>query len=454
MRWGLLIAAVLIAALGLLLMRDPLVDRTEDRRNGPESTLVSGTSKSARSADARSRSVLFGRVTRRGESVAARVELRALGLDPHPLDEPPDSPMEAAAADPESGFRFENLEPGTYEIRAIAEDGAIGAAVAVIERSRAHVRKDVPLAVGPHTLRARVRWGDGTAFEGRVVVGDRRIATDSAGRFEVPGLDTGLVVLRFELPGRFRSGPREIWLPDENDLDLTVGLGWKELTGRVVSAVDDRPIAGAVLTATLWSRSMVTSRSRAVSGEAGEYRLGSPAGRGTMTVTAPGFADWHGSFEHGSMDRLEVRLLPAATLHGVVRRADDGTPVPGVVVRRPGGRRNRNRPVEAVTDGDGRYRFERAEPGRWSVHVFGGGWMSKGLLTLDRDGFDPNGVHLRHGETVERRSAWRAGSRSVVGCSGRTARPHPAVKCECMRCRPRGLPSGGRARSDRPDDST
>lgn len=163
------------------------------------------------------------------------------------------------------------------------------------------------------------------------------------------------------------KGPRTLRLPV-----------LETLAGRVVSAADGRPVAGALV----WSQEPGEARR---TGADGVYRLDVVAGRDAWIQTAaPGFlgADDQVGVQTGTRRGPTLALEPALAAAGVVVD-EQGRPVPGVEVRATPqlGRRIRSATMRSGgtsrTSGSGRFRF---------------GGLAAGLaheLRLSRAGFAP-----------------------------------------------------------------
>lgn len=184
-----------------------------------------------------------GYVTRHGFPVPARVELRRkpAGDD---LESPLvllGPPLAVVSPDERGVFRFDRLEPGTYELRAIAE-GAIDFRSFEVERPghRLTVRLS-PAPMGP-VVAGRAVWADGAPFHGTVSSQTGVVATDHEGAF---ALTTGARherrIVLFE-KGRIR---RSIVVPTDGQVVVDAGL--VPSAGRILAADLGVPLAGARL---------------------------------------------------------------------------------------------------------------------------------------------------------------------------------------------------------------
>jgi hypothetical protein len=222
-------------------------------------------------------------------------------------------------------------------------------------------------------------------------------STDERGRYQVDDVYTDFVKVQVRGP----VGLATTYWPDaytfgeapalrvtaagaRADVDLPKG---GSVTGQVVDARTGQPVAGARVTAqaasgTVWEQ--VGSTGLGIAAQPGSFILVDlpPVPVALWVQAAPGSRHLHQWFDDAayigqarwidggaSTSGLTVRLREGAELSGTVRD-DSGSPVPGAtvsVVGCPG-----LCPHVAVTDAEGRYRFDALVPGRaMRVHADG-----------------------------------------------------------------------------------
>jgi RNA polymerase sigma-70 factor (ECF subfamily) len=225
-----------------------------------------------------------------------------------------------SAADGTFSFR---LDPGRMvNLRATAESLAgveldslqAGERVRVVMPEPVRLKVEVrtsdgpPLASTPVHLFSKANWGLG----GQLV--DRTESTDASGsaRFSdlVPGVGTWIDVLATE---DGYAGWTEVTLPREGETSVQIALPkGRTLTGRVVDARTDRPIAGANL-AMLW-----TFSHRVTTDADGRYRMPGWTGKGVSAIHVQ--AEGYGAEYRvvGEASTIDFALEPGATLVGRV----------------------------------------------------------------------------------------------------------------------------------------
>jgi len=356
-------------------------------------------------------------VARRGKPEAARLVLYERSRRPAYLPNsysvlPPEGllPIEgihdaepAATATADGGGRgsFEGLPPGLYDVVAVAPDGRSANAMAWLQTQgeRIHVRLDV--RGGSEVLRGRVMHEDGRPFRGFVgAVGEHDtgpplgpnpspVGTD--GRFELTGLDVGVLRVVAWTPGRFAVRTLSLVLPRPGELVIVVDRGLSEREGRVLADRDGRPVAGAVVLASTESvPGLAYAEARAVTDGEGRFRLPVPDVPVDVSIRATGYVPHAGMRWFSSSAATEIRLLRPGIVRGRVLSAADGAPVAGVPVfvvpQGPGMN------TAGLSGPDGRYEVPDATPTESTVFACGGGWVSKDFLTTTPGGYDPLGA--------------------------------------------------------------
>jgi len=208
--------------------------------------------------------------------------------------------------------------------------------------------------------------------------------TSADGLFSVPVPEGGkeMALLLFAEDGRFLEASLAPPVREEKGPQVLSLPALETLEGRVVSAADGRPIAGALV----WNMDPGMFRR---SGADGSYRIeavGMPGFPRVVQAAAPGFLISHGQMSTGgSPQGPTVALEPSWAAGGVVVD-EQGQPVAGVMVRalpqpsmyRPGS----SEPGVARTAASGRFRISRLES------------ATPYLLRLSKTGFAPATAEL------------------------------------------------------------
>jgi hypothetical protein len=348
------------AALLLLLLGSEDGDRKAPLFEGHHSP----TGSAGPCADAKSDTLtafVSGTVTKRGKPVAATVSVRTL----------PAGEVIAKGRAGDDG-RFELTCPPTTdcEVRATVKDGSWGSTQFKAGAPGVRVPRNVVIADGPLTLIGSVRWEDGAPFEGDVVVRNRRVPLDGAGRFSLPGLHPGLIQVRAR-SADLEFPPRPVWLPEEGPLDIVLDEGWLTIGGKIVSAANDEPVRGAELSADCgdWCHPALVVRGR--TNAAGSFRLRLPVDRGGMKITARGFAPREFPLQ-GRTGEFVIRLLPTGSVSGVVQ-TPDGTPLKGIPVLAVPLSRWFWDAVATVSDAQGRYFLTDLPAEDLNIFAYGSG---------------------------------------------------------------------------------
>lgn len=306
---------------------------------------------------------------------------------------------------PDGTFRLDGLAPGIY--RVIATLGAAQAQLSVTlpeDGARASVVLDLlPL---DQTLSGSVRWADGTAFRGSVVL------TPVSAEFRGVGgagplLGAGSIVATIAADGAFRierlargtygvrvlgtdgfgaQGPLAT-LPADKPYAFVLPAGAETVTGRVLDATSGEPLAGAEVVAMSGRGRSGGTGWRGVADGDGRFTIGRLSYPVTLSAKAPGYAAAQRLVEK-AQGEVALRLTRTARITGRVR-TKDGAPAPGAVVVAAllgGGGEPRTR---AVADREGRYALEELRAGAVTVFVRGGGWVSPELGDVQADGYNP-----------------------------------------------------------------
>jgi protocatechuate 3,4-dioxygenase beta subunit len=280
---------------------------------------------------------------------------------------------------PDGGFVIPALAPGDWTVLASAPGG---------RRATDHVA----IAPGEEEIRVDLSFGDGFTLEGTVLLESEPLSgaqvalrnqdiadsawsrTDHLGRFQADGLEPGRYSL---VVSKFDSGlhhQEELLLLD--DEEVLIEIERRRVSGRVVDAVDEAPVAGAAVRLqphdvdpALFPTSTRGPGTR--SDSSGAFSLGSvTAGLHELSVSKDGYGRLEQALEVvGDVEGLVLRLEPTEGLALRVR-LPDGSPARqvSVVALDPwsgqpldGGR------FLATSDGD--VRLASLPPGRWILLV-------------------------------------------------------------------------------------
>ena len=412
---------------------DDVVERPEAPAEGPAPTILrGGEGASTIPVEHRGEGALLGRVLQGGEGRAAEVSVHLLesfsGADPlgmwrgrsflaRILDGGVASGRALASVRSAADGRFTvaGLASGAYELRAVADDGSRARATASIPAAGARVEALLELPQGGETLKGRVVYEDGTAFEGFVTVssgtdmeaiimtgaGAVVASIDREGRFVVGGLPPGPVVVSAVSPGRTRAIGAPITLPRADEYVLTLG-GSEVHRGRVLDDADGTPLEGASVTAGSGGPGIGFLLTRVFTDAEGRFELAVPAGDGGMFVEAEGYAPHTGQLT-GSGGDDEVRLLRMARVTGRVLSKADPTGVEGAWVFAMPLERGFSLafPAAVKTGASGRFEMPGIVPGAVTIFAMGGGWTSVGLGDVEPEGYNPLAQTLAPGEAKE-----------------------------------------------------
>lgn len=191
-------------------------------------------------------------------------------------------------------------------------------------------------------------------------------------------------------------------IPETGEITFVLDEGLERLWGKVVSGASARPIAGASIR--VESYGDVSVHTQLVTDTNGRF-LTRVTGRGRwLEVGASGHATRMVLVPIDAV-AVTIRLLPCARIGGVVRAAESGRPLPGVVIEsRPldpldGRTRIRHR---TVSDGEGRFLLPSLTTGTVTVAAIGPDRVSPELATSGwGDGHQPLAVEIAAGEQVD-----------------------------------------------------
>jgi len=214
----------------------------------------------------------------------------------------------------------------------------------------------------------------------RVVVGRgqeaEQVFSDPQGNFKLENVPPGTVTIEARADGYAPSRKNGIDVRSDNVSDagtLTLSTG-RAVRGRVLSAKDEAPIAGATVSLTRaqgFGMRMGSDESEgmAITGLDGAFSIAGLESRTyTVAATQPDFSPNNGRVEVPSdadVDDFVVRLSKGGILTGTVRDAQK-QPVQGATVliaKIPMG----GAPQTASTGSDGRYTVEKMTPGEYVV---------------------------------------------------------------------------------------
>lgn len=325
-----------------------------------------------------------GVVRRGGRLVVAQVEVRPLDDGDWLGDEliVPGSSVRVVEADATAGFSAVGLPPGTFEIRAIARDGAFGTARTYLAATGARARVDIAIPDGPHTVRGVAMWSDGRPFRGLVAVGSKGggrdevvtgwAETGAAGRFSISGLHTGSHRLAACLPGRFRVFSGRIPVPHQGELSYVVDAGMTPVEGRVVVSRTGEAVPDADVVIETWSAGGSSLVSRVRADAEGRFQDRALAFRAGVEVSAPGYY-LVGSESEDADPHIVATMERAGRITGRVITAS-GRPLAGVPVFAA----SYSDQTVAVSDTDGGFSVEDVRAYDTRVFAAGQGWCSVG----------------------------------------------------------------------------
>ena len=365
-------------------------------------SLREGETAEVRFAD-RSGTRLFGRVMQAGTALPDRAIWLHLG----------ERKIAEVRTDAEGRYSFDQLEPGTYQLRADVDDSLLVEETVVIEGDAREIEVDLAPARG--ALGGRVVGPDGKPAAGCEVVLTRafdgpdpelerggeaailyalrgRAETDDNGRFRIEGVAPGAYRVLFGHERRLAA--RRIEVAEGDALEIDVDLG-RERTHALRVRFEDpdgEPIAAALLIRGAHNE-FAEAYALGVELEARtEYGFQLPVGRYRLAATADGFAAIHGEIVELGADReVTLRFAKGIDFELAVRR--DGRPVAGARVEliqengvALGPARSLLSLVQAPrafeTSDDGDLTIPGVAPGRYRVRVDG---RERGWLTVSEE---------------------------------------------------------------------
>lgn len=149
-----------------------------------------------------------------------------------------------------------------------------------------------------------------------------RTQTDPQGRFRLEDVCSGPAQIAAALPGLSASRAQDLPPEQESTVELLL-KGGATITGRVIGALDQRPVAGA-------SVAVEQTQLAATCDAEGRFTLADvPASSSALRVSAGGYAPKSLAQElaAGTRDLGDIPLVPLAAVSGQVVRLLDGRPV-------------------------------------------------------------------------------------------------------------------------------
>lgn len=320
-------------------------------------------------------------------------------------------------AGPDGEFTLEDLPTGSYVVEA-DENGLSGGVAVIFHAPGQRERVTVRLARADQRLEGRARWADGTPFVGTLRIANfegstpahagsggcvcRALVTGVDGRFRAGGLAPGWLCLTAYLDGTWRARGWWVLLPVEGPVEYVVDGAGQRAAGVVVDETTGTPMEGA--TVQLLRRGDGGHEQSAVLRTGPDGTFTCPWGGGwasQVVIEAPGFARRSWPWV-GFTQAFTFGLRRAACLVGRATE-ETGGPASGIRLRLLGC------PLagSAVTDADGRYRFEGLPEGEVVVTTeVGQGRIPKrayGSMTSSKavaENYDSTAVDLRAGETA------------------------------------------------------
>ena len=279
-------------------------------------------------------------------------------------------------------------------------DAPAAAAVAELARERLEARARGEIDVSPCSAAGRIVDADtGRGIEGALVMLRPRgfgkptapsdpgapltATTDAGGAWSVPRLAPGRYVLTATAPEYLPGHRTDLSLRAGGlnpGLDLALARGGHPLRGTVVD-VGGGPIENVAISIERESDGNLIDFNRvgfpAVSDAEGRFVVQVPDG--VYQVSA-----WHADYTGDSASAdvaggprsVELRLVPAGTIEGVVRAAQGGAPVEGAIVS-DGGIEGALGGDAALTDEAGRFRLTHLRPGAHKLEAVAAGHATR-----------------------------------------------------------------------------
>lgn len=276
-------------------------------------------------------------------------------------------------------FKIEDVRPGSYRLRASKEGFVVREAEEVLEVDIVPLQGLEVLLSRGVTVSGQIL---GLEYDDMVQVQVRALARGSQvarpnyeGRYSLPNLPNGTLILEAEIPGTGRRVQQNVPVPEgavEVEQDLEFGTGYT-LTGYVFH--DDQPLSGVNV---YLSRSNGPGSSSAVTGQDGSFRIeGLEEGSYEVRVR---------SFDNGLSDRRDIEItgddeiridIFTGRISGFVRDADDSSPINDATLRlesadpdEPGLR------DQASSDIRGYFSFGEVSEGRFKVRAIKAGYAT------------------------------------------------------------------------------
>jgi len=402
-----------ILGMGSIATGPPSEEEEEEKRSEEPIKAVSrvvslrdGESAEVRFAD-RSGTRLFGRLIRAGKPVPDRAIWLYAG----------ERKVGELRTDAEGRYSFDQLEPGTYQLRADVDDSLLVEETIVIDGDKSELEVDLKPAAG--TLEGRVVGADGKPVAGAEVVLSRafdertpelerggeaailfalrgRAKTDDNGRYRIEGIEPGKYRVHFGHASRLAVRRIEIADGDQRNLDIEFGREPAHALRVRFEDPDGEPIAAALLIRGAHNEFAESYALGVQLEERASYEYHLPPGRYRLAATAGDFAAVHGEFVDVGTDRdVTLRFAKGVDVEIAVRR--DGRPVPGarvVLVQENGVALGPARSLLSLvqepraweTAEDGDVTIPAVAPGRYRLRVDGRerGWLKVSEETTRR----------------------------------------------------------------------
>lgn len=240
--------------------------------------------------------------------------------------------------EPAGTYRLDGLAPGDWRIKALVPGtGRQAEALLTLDASQPETQLDLDLSQG-HSLTGHVQHRGEPLAGALVVVFSAALGlanhtvTAGDGSFELANLAPSLYQLKVSAAGRGLSHSEELAL--EGDREVWLDLSGSTLAGRVLSAADSRPLAGAMLRLERRGEAEAFSQGElprlATADSLGGFQFEElPEGDFRLTASAPGHAARveelaiAPGIETGA---LELALTPSQGLSLTVRTAAGEAP--------------------------------------------------------------------------------------------------------------------------------
>jgi protocatechuate 3,4-dioxygenase beta subunit len=324
-------------------------------------------------------------------------------------------PRQAMAPEPVltdgiGGFRVSGLPEGKTLLRAelagygrgetSADTGDEDAEIVLLRAGTLRVRATSETTGGPlvtYWVRVFRKDADATAsLRNRILAPRQRVRAAEDGSHRVEGLTPGTYGVEVVAEGHGPATSEDIEVPaggESKVVELALGAE-AAVTGRVLLAVDETPVAGARVSVNIvaFGRMPVARTQQEVrTGPDGRFRIGSlPAGETSITVSHPDHpgvvATGKAVPADGPAEEILVRLVRGGGVRGTVYGERGRTlPAERVVVQGVGAPSFLARMVD--TDSQGRFSVERVPPGPvtvlWFVDLAARDFRAKQVVVRD-----------------------------------------------------------------------